>query len=123
MPSTTIYKRGQVVVVNVPLTGHKAPKPRPALVVSVDSFHQKLLDVIVCPVSSQPRFFQRPGPGDHPLNHWKAVGLRHPSTVRISNILAVDKKLIKRVLGTIHEQDLADVEQGMRDAFGFQSET
>jgi mRNA-degrading endonuclease toxin of MazEF toxin-antitoxin module len=87
-------------------------------VVSVDSFHRKLLDVIVCPVSSQPRFFQRPGPGDHPIKHWKAVGLRHPSTVRISNILAVDKKLIKRVLGTLHEKDLANVEQGMRAAFG-----
>lgn len=48
MPSTTIYERGQVVVVNVPLTGHADSKPRPALVVSVDSFHRKLLDVFVC---------------------------------------------------------------------------
>jgi hypothetical protein len=40
--------------------------------------------------------------------------------VRISNILALDKKLIKRVLGTLDEQDLAAVEQGLRDAFGLQ---
>ena len=38
------------------------------------------------------RFFTKPGPGDHPLKHWKAAGLRHPSTVRISNIVAVEKK-------------------------------
>jgi mRNA-degrading endonuclease toxin of MazEF toxin-antitoxin module len=42
MPSTTIYKRGQVVVVHVSLNGHTDSKPRPALVVSVDPFHHKV---------------------------------------------------------------------------------
>ena len=118
MLSTTTCRHGQVVVVNVPFTGQTGSKPRPALVVSVQAFHQKLLDVIVCPISSQPRRFQRPGPGDHPLKHWRAVGLRHPSTARISNILAIEKKLIKRVLGMLHAEDLALVEQGLRQAFG-----
>lgn len=118
MPSTTTYRRGQVVVVNVPFTGQTGSKPRPALVVSVEAFHRKLLDVIVCPISSQPRYYRKPGPGDHPLRHWKAVGLRHASTARISNILAVEKKLIKRVLGTLHAEDLARVEHGLREALG-----
>jgi mRNA-degrading endonuclease toxin of MazEF toxin-antitoxin module len=118
MPSTTTYKRGHVVVVNVPFTGQTGSKPRPALVVSVEAFHLKLLDVIVCPISSQPRYYQKPGLGDHPLKHWKAVGLRHPSTARVSNLLAVEKKLVKRVLGTLHAEDLAQVEQGLREAFG-----
>jgi len=118
MPSTTTYKRGQVVVVNVPFTGQAGSKPRPALVVSVDAFHRRLLDVIVCPISSQPRYYRKPGSGDHPLKHWNAVGLHHPSTARISNILAVEKKLIKRVLGTLHAEDLARVEHGLRQAFG-----
>jgi mRNA-degrading endonuclease toxin of MazEF toxin-antitoxin module len=118
MPSTTTYRHGQVVVVNVPFTGQTGSKPRPALVVSVEGFHQKLLDMIVCPISSQPRYYQKPGPGDHPLQRWKTVGLRHPSTARISNILAVEKKLIKRVLGTLHTEDLARVEHGLREAFG-----
>ena len=118
MPSTTTYKHGQVVVVNVPFTGQTGSKPRPALVVSVESFHQKLLDVIVCPISSQPRYYQEPGPGDHPLKHWKAVGLRHPSTARISSLLAVEKKIIKRALGALHPEDLARVEHGLRKAFG-----
>ena len=118
MPSTTTYRHGQVVVVNVPFTGQTGSKPRPALVASVETFHQKLLDVIVCPISSQPRYHRKPGPGDHPLKHWRAVGLRHPSTARISNVLAVEKKLIKRVLGTLHAEDLARIEQGFREAFG-----
>jgi hypothetical protein len=45
------------------------------------------------------------------------VGLRYPSTVRISNILAVEKKL-KRVLGTLRREDLIRVAQGLREAFG-----
>jgi len=118
MPSTTTYRHGQVVVVNVPFTGQTGSKPRPALVVSVEDLHQKLLDVIVCPISSQPRCYQKPGPGDHPLNHWKAVGLRHPSTARISNLLAVEKKLIKRTLGVLHTEDLARIEDGLREALG-----
>jgi mRNA-degrading endonuclease toxin of MazEF toxin-antitoxin module len=112
----TTYRRGDVVVVSVVFTGQAGSKPRPALVVSADSFHKKLPDVVVCPISSQPRFFTKPGIGDHPLNHWKAVGLRHPSTVRISNILAVEKKIIKRVLGAVHADDMAAVEQGLRAA-------
>jgi mRNA-degrading endonuclease toxin of MazEF toxin-antitoxin module len=106
------------VVVNVPFTGQTGSKPRPALVVSVEAFHAKLPDVIVCPISSQPRYFQKPGPGDRPLKHWKAVGLRYASTTRTSNILAVEKKLIKRVLGTLHREDLVRVEHALREAFG-----
>jgi mRNA-degrading endonuclease toxin of MazEF toxin-antitoxin module len=113
----TTCRRGDVVVVNVVFSGQAGSKPRPALVVSADGFHKKLPDLVVCPISIQPRFFTKPGMGDHPLRHWKAVGLRHPSTVRISNTLAVEKKIIKRVLGAMHADDLAAIEQGLRAAF------
>jgi len=46
------------------------------------------------------------------------VGLRYPSTVRISNILAIDKKIIKRRLGGLRKDDLDHVEEGLRLAFG-----
>jgi mRNA interferase MazF len=113
----TTCRRGDVVVVDVVFTGQGGSKPRPVLVVSADSFHKKLPDLIVCPISSQPRFFTKPGTGDHPLKHWKAAGLRHPSTVRVSNIVAVEKKIIKRVLGAVHADDLAAVQQQLRTAF------
>ncbi len=118
MRSTTIFERGQVIVVNVPFTSQTGSKPRPALVVSTEAFHQALVDVIVCPISSQPRWFSKPGPGDHPIEHWKGLGLRHPSTVRISNILSVEKKLVKRLLGTLDTADLTRIEHGLRQAFG-----
>lgn len=118
MPSTTTYKRGQVVVVNVPFSDQTGSKARPALIVSVERFHRALPDVIVCPISSQPRYYRRPGPGDCPLRHWQAVGLRHPSTVRISNLVSVEKGLIDRVLGTVRGGDLTTVAGGLREAFG-----
>jgi mRNA interferase MazF len=122
MPSTTTYRRGQVVVVRVTFTGQAGAKHRPALIVSTDAFHRRLPDVIVCPISSQPRYLKRPGMGDHPLRDWRGVGLRHPSTVRISNILAVEKRIIGRVLGKLQAEDLLGVEQGLRQAFGLWEE-
>ena len=118
MPSTITYRRGQVVVVTVPFTGQGGAKLRPAVVVSAETFHRRLRDVIVCPISSQPRYFEKPGPGDRPLSKWAAVGLRFPSTARVSNILAVDKALIRRVLGRLASEDLRSVEAALRDALG-----
>jgi len=118
MPSTTIYKRGHVVVVNVPFTGHTGGKPRPALVLSTHAFHRKLPDLIVCPISSQPRFYNRPGAGDHPLRHWKSLGLHYPSTARLSNLMAIEKRLIKRVLAPLHAEDLARIQHGLHQVFG-----
>jgi mRNA interferase MazF len=120
MPSTTTYKRGQVIVVNVPFSNHTGIKPRPALVISTDVFHRDLPDLVVCPISSQPRYHRSSGPGDCPLQKWRAVGLRHPSTVRISKILAVDKRIIKRVLGLLSPEDLSQVEKGLRAALDLQ---
>lgn len=102
---------------NVPFSGGAGAKPRPAVVLSAEAFHRKLPDLIVCPISSQPRFYNQPGGGDHPLHHWKSLGLRHPSTARLSNIMAVEKRLIKRALSPLHADDLARIEQGLRDVF------
>jgi mRNA-degrading endonuclease toxin of MazEF toxin-antitoxin module len=118
MPSMTIYKRGHVVVVNVPYSNHSGVKPRPALVISAEAFHRELPDLIVCPISSQPRYYRRPGLGDYPIREWRAVGFRYPSTVRISKLLAVDKQTIKTNLGFLSAQDLARAEAGLREALG-----
>ena len=118
MPSTTTFRRGEVVVIDVPFSNHSGVKPRPALVVSTEQFHQKLPDVIVCPISSQPRYYRRPGPGDHPLKNWRVAGLRRTSTVRISKVLAVDKLIMRSPLGTLSQDDLAKVDTHLRVALG-----
>ena len=118
MPSTTTYKRGQVVVVEVTFSDLSGTKRRPAVVVSTDGFHRALADIIVCPISSQPRYVRTPGPGNCPLSQWRVGGLRHPSTVRISKVLAVDKQIVRNVIGALAVEDLAKVEAGLRRAFG-----
>ncbi|MBI4515965.1 MAG: type II toxin-antitoxin system PemK/MazF family toxin [Deltaproteobacteria bacterium] len=72
----------------------------------------------MCPISSQPRYYRRPGPGDQPLAAWQDVGLRHPTTVRVSKLLAVDKQIIKRVLGTVAAGDLTQIDAALRSALG-----
>jgi len=116
MPSTTTFRRGQVVVLDVPFSDSSGTKPRPAIVVSADEFHRNLPDVIVCQISSQPRYYSRPGPIDCPLLGWKAVGLRHPSTLRVSKVLAIDKQIIRRPLGTASQQDLTRIDTALRHA-------
>jgi mRNA interferase MazF len=122
MPSTTTYKRGSVIVVEVAFSDLSGSKRRPALVVSDERFHKALPDVIVCPISSQSHFYQKPGPGDCPVKAWRAAGLRRPSTVRISKLLAIDKDIIRRRLGVLLLDDLVKVEQGIQKALGFGSD-
>jgi len=86
-------------------------------VLGTDAFHRKLPDLLVCAISSQPRFFDEPGTGDHPLKQWKKTGLLYPSTARLSKLMAIDKRLITRILGTVDTADLAVVENGLRKVF------
>src|SRR5207249_2569655 len=50
------------------------------------------------------------------LRSWRTVGLRHPSTVRVSKLLSVDKTIVKRVIGDLVPDDLAGVETILRQA-------
>ena len=123
MPSTTTFRRGQVVVVAVPFSDASGTKRRPALVVSAEAFHRGLTDVLVCPISSQPRYHRTPGTGDCPLRNWRRVGLRHPSTVRVSKLLAVDKQVIGKVIGALVPDDLATIANTIRRAFDLHRKT
>ena len=114
MTSTTTYRRGRVVVVEVTFSDLSATKKRPAVIVSAESIHRRLSDVIVCPISSRSHYVDRPGPGDRPLRHWKSAGLRHPSAVRAAKILAVDKRIVGRTLGRLSAEDLQGVEDTLR---------
>jgi mRNA interferase MazF len=118
MRSTTIYERGDLVVVNVVFSDQGGAKPRPGIVISPEAFHRDLPDLLLCPVSSQERYYQDPGVGDHPLRAWEASGLRHPSTARASKVLAVDKAIIKRALGKIAKADMEGIDAVLTAAFG-----
>jgi mRNA interferase MazF len=53
MPSTTRYKRGDIVLVPFPFTDLSSSKRRPALVISPDTFNDQMEDVVVAAITSQ----------------------------------------------------------------------
>jgi len=53
MPSTTSYKRGDIVLVSFPFTDLTAAKRRQALVVSPDSFNDATSDLVLAAITSQ----------------------------------------------------------------------
>ncbi len=53
MPSTTPYKRGDVVLVPFPFTDLTSSKRRPALVISPNSFNAQQQDLVVAAITSQ----------------------------------------------------------------------
>jgi mRNA interferase MazF len=53
MPSTTRYKRGDIVLVPFPFTDLSSSKRRPALVISADAFNDRMEDVVVAAITSQ----------------------------------------------------------------------
>jgi mRNA interferase MazF len=53
MPSTTRYKRGDIVLVSFPFTDLSSSKRRPALVVSPDSFNEAMQDLVLAAITSQ----------------------------------------------------------------------
>ena len=53
MPSTTRYKRGDIVLVPFPFTDLSSSKRRPALVISPDIFNDQMQDLVVAAITSQ----------------------------------------------------------------------
>jgi mRNA-degrading endonuclease toxin of MazEF toxin-antitoxin module len=61
------YQRGMVTLVEVTFLDLSGSMRRPALVVSDEALHRTLPDLIVCPISGQPRLYRKPGLGDCPV--------------------------------------------------------
>jgi hypothetical protein len=53
MPSTTRYRRGDIVLVSFPFTDLSSSKRRPALVISPDRFNDRLQDLVLVALTSR----------------------------------------------------------------------
>lgn len=53
MPSTTPYKRGDIVLVPFPFTDLTSSKRRPALVISPDGFNAQQQDLVLAAITSR----------------------------------------------------------------------
>lgn len=113
MPSTTAYKRGDVVLVPFPFTDLSGLRNRPALVLSRDTYNQTTGDVMVVQVTGKTA--GPPRSGDYYLLDWQAAGLMIPSVVR-AKIATLAVGRVRRVLGQVSPNDLSGIENNIRTA-------
>ena len=52
MPSTTVYRQGNIVLVSFPFTDLTSSKRRPALIISPDSFNAAGVDLVLAAITS-----------------------------------------------------------------------
>ncbi len=80
------------------------PKRRPAVVVSGPAYNQ-FGDLVIAAVTSQPVRF----PTDYALLDWQAVGLQHPSTVRMLLATVAAGRVVYK-LGELSDRDWSAVQ-------------
>jgi mRNA interferase MazF len=107
MPSTTSYKRWDLVLVPFPFTDLSSTKRRPALIVSPDIYNAGK-DVVIAYVTSQ--LTSKPLHGDYRLQKWKEAGLPKPSLVRMK-FATLNKSIIIKRLGTLEKVDSEEIEK------------
>lgn len=107
MPSTTAYKKWEIVLVPFPFTDLSSVKRRPALIVSPDKYNADK-DVVISYITSQ--IHLSPRIGDYNLQKWKEAGLPKPSKVRMK-FATIDKSIIIKTLGKLEKIDCDEIEK------------
>lgn len=97
-PSTTTWRRGDVVLVPVGFTDASGAKQRPAVVISSDRYNAVSPDVMIASITGNLGAIRHPG--DHVLVAWREAGLLRPSLAQ-AKIATVEAALIRRRLGTL----------------------
>jgi mRNA interferase MazF len=115
--TTTVLKRGDVVLVLYPNSDLKTAKQRPALIVQIDNLESDLNQVVVAMITS--RTFR----ANHPsrvlilLNSQdgKNSGLLTDSVVMTDNIATILVMAIDKVIGKI---SMAEVDKALKHTLG-----
>jgi mRNA interferase MazF len=98
----------------VELVAH--PKPRPALVVSIDAINDLCPDVLLIPITTHP------GPLRVALPREAAgTGLRQPSFAKCEALGPIHKSRLKRRIGALPRGAWAPVEEGLKRVLGLEA--
>lgn len=117
MPSTTTYKRGDVVLVPFPFTDLSSTKQRPALVVSADVLNVTREDVLVAAITSQVPAQLAADEFMIPAGELAACGLPKPSILRLSKLVALHRQLVVKRIGALPAATLTQVMARLRQLF------
>ena len=117
MPSTTSYKRGDVVFVPFPFPDLSSAKQRPALVVSADVFNSTRDDVLVAAITSQIPAQLAVDEFMIPAGELAACGLPKPSILKLSKLVALHRQLVIKRVGALPATTLVQVMAQLRQLF------
>ena len=119
MPSTTSYRRGDIVLVSFPFTDLTAAKRRPALVVSPDSFNDATSDLVLAAITSQIS-------DDTPLTIVESDcidgALPKTSTLKPTKLFTIHSTLVVRKVCALRRDKLDAVLDDLRRFFSQPSE-
>jgi mRNA interferase MazF len=101
MPSTTSYKRGDVVLVPFPFTDLTHAKQRPALIISPDHFNASRPDVLVAAITSQIPPTLAVDEFAIPTSELVLGGLPKPSILRLTKLVSLHQQLILKRIGAL----------------------
>lgn len=114
MPSTTPYRRGDIVLVSFPFTDLSSTKRRPALVISPDIYNSRREDVVLVAITSQQ-------PADNAIS-LEAKDLRDgtlpkQSFVRVTKIFTMHSTLVLKRICALSGEKLEEVMRELRSFF------
>jgi mRNA-degrading endonuclease toxin of MazEF toxin-antitoxin module len=101
--------RGEIWTVE--LLSH--PKPRPALVISIDAVNDLCPDVLVIPITSHPGPLRIPLPDEA-----EATGLRTASYAKCESVGPLHKSRLKKRLGALPSSFWPQIEGGVQRVLG-----
>jgi mRNA interferase MazF len=109
MQNTTIYRRGDVVLVNFVFAEETGSKRRPVLLLSSDQYMNGHQEAVVSAITSNNR---RILVGDYLMADWEDAGLIYPS-VATSILRTIKQSMIDRKMGVVSRRDLAEIESNL----------
>jgi mRNA interferase MazF len=96
-----IFERFDVVVVPFPFVDAAGTKPRPALVLSNESFNRENGHAVLAMIT---RATDTKWRSDHTIEEFEKSGLRDPSVVRFK-IFTLDNRILQRRIGHLGDND------------------
>ena len=105
----TMYKPGNIVLIDFPFASTEQTKRRPALVL-LDTGDA---DIVVARVTSQ----ARQDAFDVDIADWQSAGLLLPSIIRLHKLATLEKNMIHRPLGNLQAADYQAVALTIKKLF------
>ena len=122
-PSTTTYRRGDVVLVPFPFTDLTDIRQRPALIISADWFNDSHQDLALAAITSQIPATVSQAELMIPEADRIAAGLPRASMIRVGKVFAVHQMLVRRKLGLLSASVLSMFNEKLRLVLGLSIQT